>query len=212
MNLGSSPTTVDSAATYSVRVSPPYYPANAKLQITFPAEVEFVRSGVDIFNSVQNAFGLTITSSRSSQVVTVEGVTSVAGTSSFEVFVLQAYNPSSEQPTSAFTVILLDSGNNQIHASTTQTYTATAAAITTASVAPIVNTVGATTSYILKLTPVTNPPSDAKIKLTFPSDVEVTGTSACSSFSNLNSGASCARTSNEIEITNPFTTGYTHGS
>lgn len=106
----------------------------------------------------------------------------------------------------------MDSGNNQIHSSTTQTYTATAAAITTASVAPVVNTVGASTTYNLKFNPISSPPSDAKIKLTFPSDVEVTGSSACTSFTNLNAGASCVRTLNQIEITNPFSSGYSHGS
>lgn len=102
MNVGSSPTTVDEAATFSIRVSPSYYPANAKLQVTFPSEILFEKSGVIIFNSVENAFGLPITASRASQVVTVEGVTSVAGSSSFEIFVKLAYNPSSEEPTSAF--------------------------------------------------------------------------------------------------------------
>lgn len=155
VSLGSSPTTVDASATYSIRVSPPYYPASAKLQLTFPGEILFEKNGVDIFNNVENAFGITISSSRSLQVVTVDSVTNSAGTSSFEIFVKSAYNPSSEQPTSAFSIILMDSGNNQIHASTTETYTASASAITTASIAPVVNTVGASTTFIVNFNPVT---------------------------------------------------------
>lgn len=50
------------------------------------------------------------------------------------------------------------------------------------------------------------------MKITLPSDVELDGTSACPSFTNLNAAAVCTRTGNVMDITSAFSTGYTHGS
>ena len=154
VNIDAVPTTVDEAAVFSIRLFPDYYPASAKLQITFPAEISFTQGGVNIFTSVTNVFGSSLSTTPSGQTLTISGVTTTAGTTSFEIFINKAVTPSSEQPSSTFTIILMDSGSNPIHSSTTGTFTATAKAITTASVDPVIKTVGASTSYVFAFTPV----------------------------------------------------------
>ena len=219
-------TLVQASTTMAVGFTPVHaITASSRIIITFPSTLTLGTSCSVSSPTGGLDAGATCTADNAAKTVTLDspfGSNTYAGGTALAITISNVENPVSVQSVGAFavatynvisgTAYMIDTGT----ATSTTPYTVTSGSI----VAPMSATPGslvanaAGVTYTISFTPSHKIPSGGKVKVTFPSDVTISDTTAaaaaCSGTAGFQvSSLTCNPTSSSLDITNGFTSDFT---